>query len=157
MCLRSVSAKFSTKKIVSLGDIRNQFPDGEGKTEHAATHRPVGTGMDTDEALFSALRPLRDSPHERQRTLPRPYPGIAGAGSGLRGQTAAKAPLVCLAPSKSEYMPSNTLFGMPLIDTCPCGELVAATSRDIVFDQLNEVWHRVCSKCLRAEPPQRAN
>ncbi len=54
-------------------------------------------------------------------------------------------------------MAGNTLFGMPLIDICPCGEVVGVTGQDIVFDQLNEVWHRVCLKCLRREPPQQAN
>ncbi len=55
-------------------------------------------------------------------------------------------------------MSGKTLFGMPVIDTCPCGEVVdGSESQHIVFDEVGEVWHRVCGKCLRSETPQILN
>ncbi len=52
-------------------------------------------------------------------------------------------------------MEAQTLFGMPLLDTCPCGEMGAG--QHVVFDEQANVWHRVCANCLQAEPPQRPN
>lgn len=54
-------------------------------------------------------------------------------------------------------MTDQTLFGIPLIDTCPCGEVVGSDHRHLVFDEIGEVWHRVCDKCLRGETPQIIN
>lgn len=43
------------------------------------------------------------------------------------------------------------LFGKELIDKCPCGERVDPGDRqDIVFDPAENVWKRVCMKCINS-------
>ncbi len=55
-------------------------------------------------------------------------------------------------------MSTRTLFGMPLLETCPCGTLVTHSERqDVVFDAQNEVWHLVCENCLRGDSSKQPN
>ena len=54
-------------------------------------------------------------------------------------------------------MTNQNLFGLPLIDICPCGEAVGNDHQHLVFDTISDVWHRVCDKCLRGEALQVVN
>ena len=60
--------------------------------------------------------------------------------------------------SEDGAMSSKTLFGLPLVDTCPCGEVVGiGESQHVAFDEVSEIWHRVCGNCLQSETPQTLN